>query len=179
MGDELSDIVAAFGKAMEDVDARKPQATNQRTGVAFAPGIGPFQESKVVSFIADELANDSRFREVAVGVSYPNAARQKCDLVVTTNHDTTWFIEVKRLQLLGDNGKPNDNLLMHLLSPYPQHRSALTDCEKLRASGFQGHKAIILYAYDFDELPAETAIRTFEVLSQDLGSMGQRVIASF
>ena len=31
-----------------------------------------------------------------------------------------------RLRLKGDNGKPNDNMLMHILSPYPQHRSALT-----------------------------------------------------
>jgi len=27
---------------------------------------------------------------------------------------------------MGDNGKPNDNMLMHILSPYPAHRSALT-----------------------------------------------------
>lgn len=35
------------------------------------------------------------------------------------------------LRLFGDNAKLNDNMLMHLLSPYPAHRSALTDCEKL------------------------------------------------
>ena len=27
--------------------------------------------------------------------------------------------EVKMLRLMGDNGKPNDNMLMHILSPYP------------------------------------------------------------
>jgi hypothetical protein len=36
-------------------------------------------------------------------------------------------------RILGDNGKLNDNMLMHILSPYPQHRSAVTDCNKLRA----------------------------------------------
>jgi len=46
---------------------------------------------------------------------------------------------VKMLRLMGDNSKPNDNMLMHILSPYPSHRSALTDCQKLAASGFQGH----------------------------------------
>jgi hypothetical protein len=35
------------------------------------------------------------------------------------------------LRLMGDNGKPNDNMLMHILSPYPAHRSAVTDCAKL------------------------------------------------
>jgi hypothetical protein len=37
------------------------------------------------------------------------------------------------LRLLGDNGKLNDNMLMHVLSPYQAHRSALTDCETRRA----------------------------------------------
>ena len=55
-----------------------------------------------------------------------------------------WFIEVKMWRLMGDNGKPNDNILMHVLSPYVQHRSALTDCEKLSNSGFTGRKAINL-----------------------------------
>ena len=41
------------------------------------------------------------------------------------------------LRFLGDNGKPNDNILMHVLSPYPQHRSALTDCEKLARSSVE------------------------------------------
>ena len=35
-----------------------------------------------------------------------------------------WAIEVKMLRLMGDNGKPNDNMLMHILSPYERHRSA-------------------------------------------------------
>jgi hypothetical protein len=49
---------------------------------------------------------------------------------------------------MGDNGKPNDNMLMHILSPYPSHRSALTDCQKLAASGFSGSLAILIYGYD-------------------------------
>jgi hypothetical protein len=31
-----------------------------------------------------------------------------------------WAIEVKMLRLMGDNHKPNDNMLMHILSPYPR-----------------------------------------------------------
>ena len=39
------------------------------------------------------------------------------------------------MRLMGDNGKPNDNILTHILSPYPAQRSAITDCRKLAASG--------------------------------------------
>jgi hypothetical protein len=43
-----------------------------------------------------------------------------------------WAIEVKMLRFMGDNGKLNDNIVMHILSPYPEHRSALTDCTNTR-----------------------------------------------
>ena len=36
------------------------------------------------------------------------------------------------LRFMGDNGKLNDNIVMHILSPYPEHRSALTDCTNTR-----------------------------------------------
>ncbi len=72
-----------------------------------------------------------RYRDVRFDVPYPDKPRQKCDLLVARDGKAL-FIECKLLRVLGDNGKPNDNMLMHILSPYPQHRSALTDCEKLR-----------------------------------------------
>jgi hypothetical protein len=68
------------------------------------------------------------------------------------------FIEGKLLRLKGDNAKPNDNMLMHILSPYPQHRSALTDCLKLRAADFNGEKAIVIIGYDYSDLPLEPAV---------------------
>ena len=49
---------------------------------------------------------------------------------------------------MGDNGKPNNNMLMHILSPYPNGRSALTDCVKLVESGLNGPKAILIYRFD-------------------------------
>jgi hypothetical protein len=55
--------------------------------------------------------------------------------------DWSWAIEVKLLRLLGDNGKPNDNILMHILSPYPAHRSAFTDCTKLLGAPLGRRKA--------------------------------------
>ena len=51
-------------------------------------------------------------------ISYPNG-RQKCDLCVGTPLTWEWAVEIKMLRLMGDNGKPNHNMLMHILSPYP------------------------------------------------------------
>jgi hypothetical protein len=70
------------------------------------------------------------------------------------------------LRLMGDNGKPNDNMLTHILSPYPSHRSALTDCQKLAASGFSGSLAVLIYGYDYDALPMEPAVEAFEQLAE-------------
>ena len=47
-----------------------------------------------------------------------------------------WAIEVKMHRCMGDNGKPNGNMLLQLLSPSPAHRKAVTDSAKLVQSGF-------------------------------------------
>jgi hypothetical protein len=84
-----------------------------------------------------------------------------------------------RLRLKGDNGKPNDNMLMHILSPYPQHRSALTDCIKLSRSGFGGERAIVIVGYGYADMPLEPAIIAFESLAANLVDLGPRHEASF
>ena len=83
------------------------------------------------------------------------------------------------LRLMGDNSKPNDNMLMHILSPYPSHRSALTDCQKLAASGFSGSLAVLIYGYDYDALPMEPAVEAFEQLAAHRVRLGPRQAASF
>ena len=170
---DLGSIVRLFARALEDWDARAPQASSSRTGALYAPGVGPFAEAMTVATVAHEMARNLSI-PVGTGVSYPSAARRKCDLVVDD-----WHMEVKLLRMLGDNGKPNDNMVMHLLSPYSVHRSALTDCAKLRDSGFRGRTAVLVYAFDYDDLPAEPALRAFEVLASDNGPMGGRVSATF
>lgn len=63
-------------------------------------------------------------------------------------------------------------MLMRILSPYSQHRSALTDCVKLLNSGFDGDKAIVIIGYTYRDLPLEPAILAFEKLAS--GSIGRR-----
>src|SRR5215471_6965676 len=76
------------------------------------------------------------------------------------------------LRLISDNGKLNDNMLMHVLSPYPAHRSALTDCEKLVNSGLPGHKAIMIFGYDLEGWPMDPAIEAFETLASERVTLG-------
>lgn len=81
---------------------------------------------------------------------YPSASRQICDLCLGVAPNGDWAIEVKMLRFLEDNGKPNDYMLMHILSPDAEHRSALTDCEKLVTKGPKGRKAVLIFGYDYE-----------------------------
>lgn len=116
---------------------------------------------------------------VGLGVPYPEASRQKCDLCLGYPPAWEWALEIKMLRILGDNGKANDNILMHIFSPYSAHRSAVTDCTKLAASGLGRRRGILIYGYDADDWPLEPAIAAFEVLATGSTPLGPRQQASF
>ena len=69
------------------------------------------------------------------------------------------------MRLFGDNGKTNDNITTHILSPYPQQRSAFTDIGKLKDTGFVGDKAVVIYGYDYDDYPLSLMMDAFEKLA--------------
>lgn len=173
---DLATFVSDFAAGLAAADAIRPQASNQRTGSLFQPGIGPHTEEQTVQRVMEQLNQlhppryDSRWK---TGLPYATiGSRKKCDLCLGNPPNWDWAIEVKMLRFLGDNGMPNDNILMHILSPYPAHRSSLTDCEKLLDSGIQGRKAILIYGYDSDDWPLEPAITAFEVLARSRVCLG-------
>lgn len=158
----LSDFVGAFAAGIALADADRPVALNKRSGAPYLPGIGPHTESETVTLALASLprgALPSMTREVP----YPAMPQARCDLVA--EEPEAWAIEVKMHRLMGDNGKPNDNMLLHLLSPYPSHRSAVTDCSKLASSGFPHRKAIVIFGYEHDGWPMAPAIDAFECLA--------------
>jgi hypothetical protein len=167
---ELGQFVQDFARALVVVDARRPVAASNRTGTLYRPGIGPHTESATLNFVMEHLRQV--LPDVYMGscreVSYPSSPRQTCDVCFGSDPDWHWSIEIKMLRVMGDNGKSNDNILMHILSPYPANRSAVTDCEKLLQSGLPGHKAIMIFAYEYRDYPAECrpptepVIRTFD-----------------
>jgi hypothetical protein len=83
------------------------------------------------------------------------------------------------LRFMGDNGKLNDNMVMHILSPYPAHRSALTDCTKLLASQLATQKAVLIYGYDYPDWPMDLAIEAFQALASRQVTLTGPLVASF
>lgn len=180
--DDLGQFVRDFATAIEAADGRRPQATNARSKVTFQPGIGPHSEAQTIALVGAELESlvPSRYAgSLRYGVPYPEAPRQKCDVCLVDHDQVMWAVEVKMLRILGDNGKANDNILMHILSPYPSHRSALTDCDKLAGSSLGQNKAILIYGYDAVAWPLEPAIDAFEVLASGRARLGPRHSAKF
>lgn len=163
MAIELYQLVWDFASGIEKADALRPACVSA-SGRAYSPGIGPHTESRTIELVLEQLAwHDHSVPRTSV--PYPCASRQKCDLVL----EGEWAVEVKMLRFLGDNGKPNDNILMHILSPYPAHRSALTDCMKLRSSGFAERLAILIYSYDYAGWPMDPAVEAFEASRHAVG----------
>lgn len=132
----LAELVRDFAVGIQAVDSLAPIASSSRTGVSYQPGIGPHTEAQTIKLVMAHLADTDpeRYGSYRLGVSYADGTRQACDLCLGSPGTWEWAAEVKMLRLMGDNGKLNDNMVMHILSPYPAHRSALTDCTKLLAS---------------------------------------------
>jgi hypothetical protein len=173
---ELSDFIHDFSMALKAADARNPRAENARSKELFQPRIAPHSEARTVQLVAAELAamRPADYERIGIGVSYPESPRQKCDLCLGEPKSWEWAIEVKMLRLLGDNGKINDNMLMHILSPYAEHRSALTDCAKLARTRLARRHAVLIYGFEREPWPLEPALRAFEVLAADLVELGPR-----
>ena len=177
----LADFVVDFADGLMTADSASPQAINQRSKAPYQPGIGPHTETATVELVMSELQRRSPelYGKSAVGVPYEARSRQKCDLAFGQDPDWDWLIEVKMIRMLGDNAKVNDNLPTHILSPYPAHRSALTDCMKLTESPLMGRKAILMYGYESDAWPLAPLVEAFEALARLKVEMGSRNAASF
>lgn len=178
---DLDTFASDFASAIVAVDRTCPIAVNTRTNVVFQPGIGPHGEAKTIEMVMAELRGmyPDRYGAYSLGVPYPNNPRQKCDLCIGTDGDWAFAIESKLLRMLGDNGKPNDNMLMHILSPYETHRSALTDCAKLARSGFASRTAVLIYGFESDEYPLEQAVSAFQILANARVPLGKRCESRF
>jgi len=179
---ELDEIVLDFASAVAAADSKCPVAINARSKKAFQPGIGPHSESRTVELVTEEMqsAKPVVYRgRLILGVSYPDAPKQKCDFCVGTGSPWIWAVEVKMLRILGDNGKANDNILMHILSPYAEHRSAVTDCIKLSRSSIASRKAVLIFGYDAADWPLLPAIEAFEALASRRYQLGDRNEARF
>ena len=118
------------------------------------------------------------YRELGTGVPYSTDKRQTCAAQLVTAEGTL-FMEWRLLTLKTESGKPNDKALTEILSPYRQHRSALTDCLRLSKSNFAGGKAIVIAGYNYKDMPLEPAVSAFEASAAAVVRLSQRCEASF
>ena len=162
MKNYLEKFIEEFSKSIVLADRKRPQKIS-RTGTQYQHGIGPHTEDETVALTLEEFPEcwDGLFD---TSVCFPDNRRSKCDLCINTSEGKL-YIEIKMMRIFGDNGKTNDNITTHILSPYPQQRSALTDIQKLVESGFEGKKAIVIYGYDYEAYPMEEMINCFEKLA--------------
>jgi hypothetical protein len=66
-------------------------------------------------------------------------------------------------RLRRDNGDYDDTTTKKILSPYPDDRSAVTDCRKLVSSGFGERRAILIYGFADPARPIMWLIQAFEL----------------
>lgn len=178
----LKELVEDFALGMEMADREGPQAMNSRSGQLFQKGIGPHTETMTTSLVFSQLCKmfpNKYENKVHFNIPYATNKRLKCDLCIGNVDEWTWNVEIKMLRFMGDNGKTNDNILMHILSPYPHDRSALTDCGKLLSSGLCGKKAILIFAYDYKDISSLPAIEAYEVLVRNQYIVGERLQKTF
>lgn len=180
MAIELEKLVSDFAAALRAADSLRPVATRSGGKGTFQPGIGPHAEDAMVRLCVEELVriDAARYGQHARGVGYGGRGRSKCDLCFGAAPDWEWAVEAKLLRFLGDNGKPNGNMLMHILSPYAQDHSALTDCIKLAEGGLGRSRAIIIFGFEDTRWPLMPAIEAFELLARSRIELGRRCTAS-
>ena len=176
--EDFKKIISDFALSMKKIDSTKPVYVSQRKNKnIYKPGIGPHTETATINLVVNELKKDKFYTKIEREIKYPNS-RKSCDLKFNINNKIL-FSEVKMMRIMGDNNKANDNIFMHIFSPYEKQNSALTDGLKLLKSGFDGEKSIIIYGYDYDDFPIEKTISLFEKTTKDFFNISERYSASF
>jgi hypothetical protein len=175
-------FVDDLAKALVHADSLLPIAKSSRSGRMYQAGIGPHSENETFRLVMDSAAKlwPARYRDqYEIAVAYQDGSRQLCDVCLGERPAWKWAMEAKLLRPLGDNGRPNDNMVMHLLSPYTAHRSALTDAIKLARSSVAKRSAVVVLAYETGAWPADPLLSAFETLARQHVQLGERVIAHF
>ena len=171
---ELSTLVEDFAEAFMSADASAPGYVS-RTGRQYQPGLGPYAEDAAVRLILAAMRRDhpKRYGECGQQLRHPES-RQACDLWI--GNPVEWAVEVKMARFFGDNARPDDTSLKDILSPYPAHRSALTDLTKLTTQGLPGRKALLIYGFDYPSMSLDPAIEAFETLAARTVATTSRVV---
>ena len=123
---ELSQIVHRYAEGLSAIDREVTlERSNQRTREVYLPGLKTMLERDAVDQLnnwwarahPDDFVSPSAH---STQIPFLGQGRNSCDHVITTEGPESppeWAIEVKYLQLVGDNGKRNDYAVAKALSP--------------------------------------------------------------
>lgn len=165
---ELSKIVGRYATALEAIDGEtNAVGANARTGESYDASAKSLSEHQAVASIDEYWQRTwDDFVEPAaqrLNVPYSNhPSSSKCDHVFTTDgagRGPEWAIEVKRLQLIGNNGKANGYGAVKMLSPYLSERSMLHDAARLEHYDAARRHAVIGYSFDYSDSSCEQSER--------------------
>lgn len=159
---ELADIVKLYadGLAAADPVCAAPPAPR-------LPGVPSLTENEALREIhaywsrvrpADTTAPNGHW----LHHNYPTIRGAKCDHVFTTDSDPSapeWAVELKRPQLVGDNGNNNDYYVTKMLSPLLKDRSVLHDAARLRHDPPARRLAVVGYFFTYNDASLEEAGR--------------------
>ena len=160
----LKNFVEDFAKSMEIMDKILPPAVNVKTKKEYQKGIGPYQEKPFVKHVTNDMKtrNPELWSNITLEEKYPNERYKSCDVVVNNN----FFIEIKAIRKMRDNGTQEEFLVNHILSPYENDKSFLTDTKKLLNSDFEGEKAVVFYGYDYEVAPMDIIVGCYELIAE-------------
>ena len=178
---ELSQLVNDIAVAIKRIDARGPQAANARTGALYQPGIGPHPETQAVALIVSELQQlfSERYSGfVQTNISYPQGRQE-----MRSMHRYLAIVGLgDRDQNAQADGRQRKAERQHAdAHPFAlSQRSEIlpfTDCLKLLESGLSGRKAVVIYGFDYPNLPMDPATEAFETLANRRVTLGPRHVA--
>lgn len=167
----LETIVKRFARGLEFVDQRTTTVTmpRDRERGPYLAGVPSMTETAVTKEVTDWWVRSSPTDfysssfEIELEVPYPGAPRVKCDFVIRDTaslfQDIEWAVEVKRIQLLGNNGNNNDYGIPKLLSPYLKDRSLIHDLRRMQSHPLANRQAALGYVFTYSFESLDTARR--------------------
>jgi hypothetical protein len=157
---ELQQIVERYAEGLAAVDTTTTIAKhNPRTGDPYPISLKSLSEPEAVRSVSDwwtkthpgDFTGGAKLN--AASYPYPLLPGATCDHALTTDGvhgDPEWAIEVKKPELIGNNGKRNDFAVAKMLSPYLKDRSLLHDVVRLRGQGLGRRRAVLGYTFRYD-----------------------------
>jgi hypothetical protein len=157
---ELTEILQRIKNGFEYIDENTQiQNSNRRNReILYNQGFKSLFENQVTNEVKnwwlDKHHEDFKENQKIESEYLDDSLNIRYDLVFSSTSYSgikyEWGIELKYIQLVGDNGKNNDHTIQKVLSPYLKDRSLFHDIEKLNRCNLFEKKAVIAFGFEYD-----------------------------